>query len=76
MMKAIANTTDGKQVVLLGLTLDNVRRLVNGKPVLVHGRDLKDGGFPEHIDIVIMYGDDIESIMGELSEAGIAVPGG
>lgn len=51
MIKAKGRNPDGTDIVILGITEDNVKRLQAGNPILVHGKDM-DIPF----DIMIEYG--------------------
>jgi len=52
MIKATMRTKEGKDILLLGLSGENVRRLKDGKPIHINGSEMGLGN-----DIVIMYGE-------------------
>lgn len=61
MIKAVCN---GGQLILLGLSHQNLDRLRQGKPIKIAGRDLGITG-----DIVIFSGETEQSMSWELREA-------
>jgi hypothetical protein len=70
MVKAGANGADGKRIVILGITEENVRRLRDGKPIHVHGDEV---GAPD-VTIFIMYGKDNKDVARQLEETGFRLP--
>lgn len=56
---------DGKQVILLGLSDDNVQRLTDGKPILVT-RETHGAGVPEGWIITIVHGKTEQSLAAQL----------
>jgi len=63
------NQDNGKTLLLLGLTAENVKRFVAGKPMsiseLTHGTVVPPG-----LQIVITYGETEQSIVDELKRLG------
>lgn len=57
-----AKTSDG--VFILGIDAENVKRLKDGKPIIVCLAEL--GGTD---DVIIMYGDTLDDVEAELKEA-------
>jgi len=51
MIKGKANQENGRELVILGISQENVTRLKEGKPIMVHGTEIK---IP--VDIMIYYG--------------------
>ena len=56
--------------VLLGITAENVERLLAGQPILLN---LKDIGLPSQ-QIAIIYGPTIADLMDQLRENGMVLP--
>lgn len=52
MIRAKLNKSDGRQVMIVGLSGENVTRLVAGEPIM---HAMEDAGFPG-VDLVILYG--------------------
>lgn len=65
MIKAISETPDGS-FILLGLSEENLRRLREGKPLLVQMSELGHEG-----RVVIVYGETEEAIVRMLREEGL-----
>lgn len=66
MITAIARgNDDGKQRVLLGLTRRNIERLLSGRPISVKAET--HPGFPEDLQIMIIYGESERAITDVLS---------
>jgi hypothetical protein len=65
--------TDGQGGTVLGLGLSrvNVAFLTEGKPILVHGKDL---GMPELASIVIFFGETERDLVAELNKRGALGP--
>jgi len=61
MIKATMQTNEGKNIVLLGLSEENVKRLKENKPIHVNGNEL---GL-DH-DVIIMYGQTEQHLYDEL----------
>ena len=60
-----AKMADG--LVLLGLEAQNIKRLLEGKPIVLN---LQEIGLPER-QIMIFYGATIEDMKAELARAGV-----
>lgn len=60
---------DGKTILILGLSLENVRRLVSNRPMLLR-RETHGDGVPEGWEILILYGDTEGAIEQRLIAAG------
>jgi len=54
MITALATGDDGKQIIVLGLSYENLKRLRDGKPI--HVRSDVHAGFPENLAIMIFAG--------------------
>jgi hypothetical protein len=54
MITARATGDDGTEVILLGVTHENLRRLMNGQPIRVSAET--HPGFPPHLKILIIAG--------------------
>lgn len=61
------DAADGQNVVLLGVTEDNIKALVSGKPILV-SRETHGPGIPEGWKIAIVYGKDTKELYTILSQ--------
>jgi hypothetical protein len=61
MIKATMQTNEGKNIVLLGLSKENLERLKEGKPIHINGSELGIAN-----DILIMYGETEAHIYKEL----------
>lgn len=59
-----------RKLIILGIDVDNVASLVDGKPILVVGDEI---GFPA-LDIAIHYGPSLADIVDDLRAAGLPVP--
>jgi len=55
MITAIATGDDGKRILILGVTLENVRRLMAGDPIVVDG--ITHPGFPPNLAITVLFGE-------------------
>lgn len=73
MIIAEAKSDEGSKILLLGITAENVIRLVGGKPMYItrktHGK-----GVPEGLSIAILYGDTEQQIFKMLQDAGAVLP--
>jgi hypothetical protein len=71
MIRWVTRQENGRQLVTLGITEHNVRKLKAREPLYSKGEEI---GMP--FDIVIVYGRDQEQILRELQEAGVELPPG
>jgi hypothetical protein len=55
MITAIANAADGKRIILLGISRENVTRLTAGRPIHVSAET--HPGFPADLVITIAFGE-------------------
>jgi len=62
MIKMAGTTTDGRQIILLGLSEGNLQRLREKKPIHIHSEEFH---IPD-IDIVIMWGETEDALAKEL----------
>lgn len=69
MIKARATTALGLDLVVLGLSAENVFRLTEGKPIKLNLRDL---GLPA-IEVVIAYGQTEDAIREEFRSHGVEI---
>ena len=60
MIKAKISGHGGRDVVLLGIDAENVKRLQEGKPIMIQGQHLL-----VDLDILIVYGQTLEEIAKE-----------
>lgn len=67
MLKASGRTGDGRPLVVLGLSGENITRLIAGEPVQL---DLSDLGLPP-TEVMIIYGKTEDRIAEMLREAGL-----
>lgn len=63
-------TYEKEEMILLGLSLENVRRLVGGEPILLR-RETHGDGIPEGWQISIIYGRTEADIAKQFSAAGM-----
>jgi hypothetical protein len=75
---ARATGDDGKEILLLGVTRENIRRLMDGQPIRVSAET--HPGFPESIRVLIVFGETertlaeaLKPLIGEETKV-IAVP--
>lgn len=68
----VAITEDNGRLIL-GLTTENLRRLCQGKPILV-ARKTHGEAVPAGLEIVIIYGDDERTLLSQLRAAGLVTP--
>ena len=61
MIKAVMQNNEGKNILLLGLSRDNLSRLKQGKPIHINGSEL---GFDN--DVIVVYGETEELIYQDL----------
>ena len=71
MIKARGTTADGRPLLILGLSGENMTRLMANEPIRVELRDL---GLPA-IQVVILGGRTEAQIVEDLREAGLLIPG-
>jgi hypothetical protein len=65
MITAIATGADGRRVVILGLTRENLTRLVAGKPIHVSAE--VHAGFPTDLSVAIFFGETERAITEQLA---------
>lgn len=68
MIKGKARQKNGRTLIVLGLSNENVFRLVNGQPIRVDGDSLR-----EQFDLLLYAGEDEMEMMKELQDAGITL---
>lgn len=73
MIKATARTRDGRPLLLLGLSGENITRLLAGEPVSIDVGQL--GESMPQMQIGIMYGKTENDIADQLRTAGLIGPG-
>jgi hypothetical protein len=67
----IGRASDGKtQMLLLGVSRENVNRLIKGQPILVK-RETHGDGIPRGWQITIVFGETEEDIANDLRRAGM-----
>lgn len=66
MIKAAGKTTDGRTLLIFGISEENIARLRRGEPVFVDGRDV---GQPD-ICVTIFAGKTEETMMMDLKSRG------
>jgi hypothetical protein len=69
-IKAVGRTGLGMPLLVLGLSGENVTRLVAGEPVRIRADDLARMGLPA-VEIVILYGRTEEDIVADLRATGL-----
>lgn len=70
MIKAVGRTGLGVPLLLLGLSRENVARLVAGEPVRVSAAEMGRLGMPQ-IEVAICYGKTEQAIIDELKALGV-----
>jgi hypothetical protein len=71
MIKVILGGNDGRKLVLLGLTRENIERLTAGQPIAA---DLGGLGVPD-IRVAIHFGEDQEALLRDIKEQlGVDIP--
>jgi hypothetical protein len=64
-IKAVGRSSDGTTVLLLGISGENVTRLVAGEPIHIDAEDMKEMGLPP-MHIGLMYGRTEQDIANEI----------
>jgi len=64
MITATAHGENGEQIIVLGLSRENVKRLTAGKPI--HMDRKTHVGLPENLVIMICFGETEEALVKEL----------
>jgi hypothetical protein len=70
MIKAAGKTGDGKPLLFLGLSGENVTRLAAGEPIHIPARHVAELGLPE-MEIIINYGRTEQAIVDDLAANGV-----
>lgn len=70
MIKGKLETKDGRDVLFLGLSQENLSRLVADEPMRIQGAELASIGLPA-VDVVIMYGTTEAAIVEQLRAHGM-----
>lgn len=70
MIKASGRTGLGLPLLFLGLSGENVTRLVAGEPIYIHAGDLAALGLPA-VEVAIAYGRTEQALADELAKNGI-----
>lgn len=55
MITATATGPDGKRILMLGITRENIKRLIAGQPIRVGAES--HPGFPEDVMVAIFFGE-------------------
>ncbi len=71
--RAIRMDDSKKELIILGLSAENVRRLQNGEDILLT-RETHGEGIPEHLGISIIYGETEQKMADQLREMGAIGP--
>lgn len=74
MIKAAGRTGAGSPLVLLGLSGENITRLVAGEPIRITAADMQALGLPP-VEIVLHFGKTESAILAELRQFGVSVHG-
>lgn len=72
MIIARGSTSEGKDLLLLGLSNENLRGLVSGKPIKLNAET--HPGMPEGLTIGIIYGQTEREMYNELRKIGFIGP--
>jgi hypothetical protein len=70
MIKFTANGPNGKTILGLGLQIENIKLLMDGKPIIIDGSKMEIG----NIEIAIFYGTTQQEMINMLREGGIKLP--
>jgi len=68
MIRARAMGTDGRHVLVLGLSRGNVERLLDGQPIRVTGESV---GIPDLASVLIVFGETEAVLEAEMRNAGL-----
>lgn len=71
MIKFVTEGIDGVPLIGLGISAGNVKKLKEGQPILVRGKEI---GRPEVGNIMIFYGKTEKDMTEQLRKAGWPVP--
>lgn len=71
MIRAKATDPDGKPIIFLGLSRENITRLVAGQPIRVVGDSV---GVPSLAAITIVFGETEKQILQDMRDAGFQLP--
>lgn len=66
MITALANTPDGKRVIVLGVSRGNIDRLLAGQPIDITAES--HPGFPPDLNIAIFFGETERDLTQSLQE--------
>jgi hypothetical protein len=75
MLKFTARSGDGRPLLMLGITDENVARLKAGKPILVKADDVAAMGLPA-IAVAIQYGATEQAILDDIMDQGVKIKSG
>jgi hypothetical protein len=70
MVKFTATTTDARKVIGLGLSRENVRRLIAGEPIVFPGEAIGEA----HRDFLIFFGETEAQLREQFREGGLLGP--
>lgn len=70
MIKAAGRDGNGRPLLVLGITAENVAKLKQGDPILIRSEQMGRLGLPE-LSLVICYGDTEGNIIAELEAQGL-----
>lgn len=70
MLVARAKGPDGRTLLVIGLTLDNLKKLTSGNAGVFDADFLEVGKF----DVMVVYGDDHEAVVTAMNNTGVEVP--
>lgn len=73
MIKGAGQTGDGQPLLLLGLSAENMARLVGGEPILIRAEELVALGMPA-MQVVICCGKTEAALLQQLRELGLVRP--
>lgn len=76
MLKGIAYGPDGRQLLMLGITRENLQRLEAGNPIVVDQRDMRQelGEKVPDQDVIIFFGETHTDLTRQLREVGMGAP--
>lgn len=66
MIKAKFEGKDGKPVFFFGLIAENIKRLLDGGPILIDLKQINDVG-----KVMLVYGENEQAIMKEMKDRGV-----
>jgi hypothetical protein len=73
-MLKFLSQAEGRAIVGLGLSSENVRRLTEGKPIYLKLAEMKVTGPADEVEFLIYHGETEQALRDELKKAGLIGP--